>query len=143
MRSIQEIIYIEDRNKGEIHLHKEGPFWKAYQQSAYLIIREVKTFNVSKKMEAAIGREVVSLSIPQNALNKYFSKEQLTEIKVFETRNDTLRVLEEHLLIPNYSLQKEDYQQWLKSIPFVFENTPQNIFEKSQQTSHPKNQIKL
>ena len=94
-------------------------------------------------MEAAIGREIVSHSISQNALNKYFNKEQLTEIKVFETRNDTLRILEKHLVISNYSFQKEDYQQWLKSLPFVFENTPQNISEESQQTIHPKNQTKL
>jgi hypothetical protein len=29
--SIQEIIDIEHQNTGEIHPHKEGIFWKAYQ----------------------------------------------------------------------------------------------------------------
>jgi hypothetical protein len=56
--SIQEITTIEDQNTGEIHLHKEGMFWKAYQQSAYLFTREVKAFKVSKKWVKAVGREV-------------------------------------------------------------------------------------
>jgi hypothetical protein len=29
--SIQKITTIEDQNMGEIHLYKEGIFWKAYQ----------------------------------------------------------------------------------------------------------------
>jgi hypothetical protein len=40
--SIQEITTIEDRNTGEVHLYKEGIFWKTYQQSAYLFTLEVK-----------------------------------------------------------------------------------------------------
>jgi len=47
--SIQEITTIEDQNTGEIRLHKEGIFWKAYQQSAYLFTREVKVFKVYRK----------------------------------------------------------------------------------------------
>jgi len=105
--SIQEIINIEDRNKGEIHLYKEGIFWKAYQQSAYHFTREVRAFKISKKMVKSVGREVVSLGFPKNALEQYFSKEKLTEIN------------EKQLLITGYTFKMEDYQQWLESLPLV------------------------
>jgi len=36
-----DILTFEFGNKGEIHLYKEGLFWKAYQQSAYLFHTQV------------------------------------------------------------------------------------------------------
>jgi hypothetical protein len=75
--SIQKIITIEDRNTGEIHLHKEGIFWKAYQQSAYLFTQEVKIFKTSKRIVKSLSREIISLGFPQNALEKYFNFDDL------------------------------------------------------------------
>ncbi|GHT52891.1 hypothetical protein FACS189440_22320 [Bacteroidia bacterium] len=33
---ISGIFFIEEGNISHIHLYKEGSFWKAYEQSAYL-----------------------------------------------------------------------------------------------------------
>jgi hypothetical protein len=55
--SIHEIITIEDRNTGEIHLHKEGIFWKAYQQSTYLFTREVKALTASIPVRHSTKRQ--------------------------------------------------------------------------------------
>lgn len=106
--SIQEIVNIEDQNTGEIHLHKEGLFWKAYQQSAYLFTREVKAFKASKKRVKAVGgREVVSLGFPQQAFATYFEDTQWKEVD------------EKQRLITGYTLQAEDYRQWLESLPLL------------------------
>jgi anaerobic ribonucleoside-triphosphate reductase len=112
--NIQEIIDIENHNNGEIHLHKEGFFWKAFQQSAYLFTQEVKVFKVSRKMVKTIMRDVVSVGFPQNALEQYFDKNKLTKIE------------EKHLLIMGYSLQTRNYQQWLNSLPLITENGQTN-----------------
>jgi hypothetical protein len=121
--SIQEITTQEDCNTGEIHLHKEGVFWKAYQQSAYLFTQEVKAFNTSKRLVKSVGRVVVSLGFPQNALGKYFNKKQLTEVD------------EKQLLITGYSLRREDYQQWLESLPLTERSASERQSENEQMKS--------
>lgn len=123
--SIQEITTQEDCNTGEIHLHKEGIFWKAYQQSAYLFTQEVRAFKISKKWVKSVGRErkVVSLGFPQNALEQYFNKEQLTEVD------------EKQLLITGYSLRTEDYQQWLESLPLTVRRASERKLENEQMKS--------
>lgn len=124
--SIHEIVTIEDRNTGEIHLHKEGLFWKAYQQSAYLFTREVKAFKVSKKQVKTVGdREVVFLGFPQQAFSTYFEDTQWKETD------------EKQRLITGYTLQTEDYQQWLESLPLterkIDKSVPANEVAKRQQ----------
>lgn len=110
--SIHEIVSIEDRNTGEIHLHKEGLFWKAYQQSAYLFTREVKAFKASKKRVKAVGgQEVVSLGFPQQAFATYFDDTRWKEID------------EKQRLITGYALQAEGYRQWLESLPLTEKNS--------------------
>jgi len=106
--SIQEIVTNEDQNTGEIHLHKKGIFWKAYQQSAYLFTRDVKAFKVSKKLVKSVGnREVVSLGFPQQAFATYFEDTRWKEIN------------EKQRLITGYAFQTEDYRQWLESLPLT------------------------
>jgi hypothetical protein len=121
--SIHEIVTIEDQNTGEIHLHKEGIFWKAYQQSAYLFTREVKAFKVSKKLVKAVGREVVSLGFPQQTLATYLEETQWNEID------------EKHRLITGYSLQAEDYRGWLESLPLTVKK-PAGSVPVNEQAKH-------
>jgi hypothetical protein len=50
--SIDNIIKSEAINDGAIHLYLEGMFWKAYQQSAYLFVKNVVAFKVIRKFIA-------------------------------------------------------------------------------------------
>jgi hypothetical protein len=78
----------------------------------------VKAFNIFRGMATAVGREVVSLGIPQHVLKKYFDLERLTKINVWGIKNNALVVIEKHLLITGYFFQEEEYQQWLESLPY-------------------------
>jgi hypothetical protein len=61
--TIKEILDSEDKNKGYIYLRLEGIFWKAYEQSAYLFIREMKPFKVVKHFVKAVEQNIVSLGL--------------------------------------------------------------------------------
>jgi hypothetical protein len=41
---ISKIITEEEMNINCIHLYKEGSFWKAYEQSAYLFVKHIKNY---------------------------------------------------------------------------------------------------
>ena len=52
----QEITNKEAANSGEINLYLEGIFWKAYQQSAYLFVKNLADFKLSGKFIKAISQ---------------------------------------------------------------------------------------
>ena len=51
----------------QIHLWKEGIFWVAYEQSAYLVWL-LKKYKPTKKFIKSVGMEVVSIGFPATAL---------------------------------------------------------------------------
>ena len=66
---------------------------------------------------------MVSLGFPQNALEKYFNKEQLKEVD------------EKQLLVKGYSFQTDDYQQWLEYLPLSVKRVSERKSEKEQTKS--------
>jgi hypothetical protein len=71
----------------EVRLYKEGVFWIAYEQSAYLISL-VKALKPTKKLVKKLGKEVISVGFPDSSLEKIISLFALKE------RNGTLVVME-------------------------------------------------
>ena len=63
--TIKEKIEYEDGQL--VHLWKEGVFWVAYEQSAYLV-SQVKKLKPTKKYVKTAGREVVSVGFPSSVL---------------------------------------------------------------------------
>lgn len=64
---------LECAKNGNIVLYKEGMFWKAYDSSAYLFIKEIKEYLVLKKHIKSISDDVVFLGFPALALDKVLS----------------------------------------------------------------------
>jgi hypothetical protein len=60
---ISGIIFIEEGNINCIHLYKEGSFWKAYEQSAYLFVKHIKNYQTKLRHYKSINREVISIWI--------------------------------------------------------------------------------
>jgi hypothetical protein len=71
----------------EVRLHKEGVFWIAYEQSAY-ITSQVKSLKPTRKYIKKLGREIVSVGFPDTVLEKIILRFTLKE------RNETHVVLE-------------------------------------------------
>ncbi|GHT14868.1 hypothetical protein FACS189426_21830 [Bacteroidia bacterium] len=84
----------------EVRIYKEGIFWIAYEQSAY-IISQVKDLKPTKKYIKKIGKEIVSVGFPGSVLDKIASMFTLTE------RGDALAVMQ-----ADSPYDAVAYQQW-------------------------------
>lgn len=62
----------------ELRLYKEGVFWVAYEQSAY-IISQIKELKPTKKMVKKLGQEIVSVGFPNSVLDKVIAEFELIE----------------------------------------------------------------
>lgn len=71
----KEIIDIEQNNTGYINLYLEGTFYKAYEQSAFAFCTRIKAYNVLRKESKTLGRDILYVGFPQNALDKVLSKQ--------------------------------------------------------------------
>jgi len=60
---INEIITFEAENTSSIILHKEGLFWRAYEKSAFLFIRHIKEYQITKKYYKNVKAEIVYLGL--------------------------------------------------------------------------------
>ena len=73
MPKIEEILQQErERNINDLVLFLEGKFWKAYEQSAYVLTR-LYGFKPTKRYIKLIGEEVISVGFPEESLQKYLS----------------------------------------------------------------------
>jgi len=66
---ISNILELEQVNT-QILLHKEGLFLRAYEHSAYLFVKYIKAYNLTKKFYKNVKQEVVYLGFPQSSFSK-------------------------------------------------------------------------
>lgn len=65
---LSDILMQEAPGNPDIHLHREGLFWKAYEYSAYQFIHTVRAYNPQKKWMKGLQRDIVSLGFPDRVL---------------------------------------------------------------------------
>lgn len=76
----KEIIDIEQENTGHINLYLEGTFYKAYEQSAFAFCTRIKAYNVLRKESKTLGRDILYIGFPQNALDKVLNNQMAVRI---------------------------------------------------------------
>ena len=54
----QEALMVQGGERGEIHLHREGSFYSAYEWSAYLSCRYLHDFKVNKRAFNCIEQSI-------------------------------------------------------------------------------------
>lgn len=118
MATISEILALESQSDSQIHLYREGIFWKAYQQSAYQILQQRNRFKVSKKHVKAVGQQIVSIGFPDSTLSQLFVPELLTQ------------TTDKQLTIACSPIDMLAYQAWFDSV---------EITEKVKQTEKKEN----
>lgn len=67
---LTEKLALETAASGHIHLHREGLFWKAYEQSAVKFIRTIAAYQINTRYVKHFGREIISLGFPHRILDK-------------------------------------------------------------------------
>ena len=77
------------RHPSTISLFLEGTFWKAYEQSAFLFVKGIKSYKLSVKYMKVVSAHVVSLGFPNNAIgsvlagfNYRFVNEKQVEVEM-------------------------------------------------------------
>jgi len=56
----------ESTNRTVIILCPERMFYRAYEQSAYLVCKSIKEFKSTKRFYKNIGQEIVSIAFPKD-----------------------------------------------------------------------------
>lgn len=104
MANLQEILRTESENSNKIHFYREGVFYKAYEQSAYLFVTHVKPFMVKKQFVKSVKREVVSIGFPTNSIHNYFESGTIVE-----------KENEAEVVIDN-CMTTADFEKWRENI---------------------------
>ena len=78
---LSSILALEASEEVRIYLHREGLFWKAYERSAFLLLRETgKTYQVKCRQMKATGDIVCSVGFPDSVLHQLFPADALHEL---------------------------------------------------------------
>ena len=91
----------------EVRLYKEGVFWIAYEQSAF-VVSGVKTLKPTKKFVKKLGKEIVSVGFPASSLENVMTKFTLKE------RKDMMVVLEAAV-----ACDETAYREWKERMPLA------------------------
>jgi hypothetical protein len=106
---IREILKIENTNTtGRINLFKEGIFWRVYQKSAYLFIKQIKDLKALKKFYKVVNSEVVYAGFPDTILPQIQELAQSKGLQ-FEKSN------EKHCRISGIEVDN-GFEQWFQSL---------------------------
>ena len=122
--SIKDKIEKEDGQR--VYCYKQGAFWVAYEQSAYIICQS-KAYKPIKKWIKNINREVITIGFPPKSLEQWqeiaqpIGVEEQENFRTFELKNKVLAT---------------DYQLWKRGIVLQEQNatkTTQKLEQKIKQ----------
>jgi len=103
---ISDILLKESNNSGQIVLHREGLFWRAYEQSAYLFSINVRQYHVIRKHFKNIAMDIVYLGFPHSV-----KQDVLKSINSQDIQSD-----EKQIIITGYQIDEAGFQEWKNSI---------------------------
>lgn len=102
----KEIITSEEGNLGEIRLHREGIFWRAYERSAYMLTTQVRQLKVLTRTVKAAGNATVAyVGFPMASYDSFAAG--LEELSKSE---------ESVVLRGRFRIDETDYQKWKNSL---------------------------
>ena len=81
---------VQGGERGVIHLHREGSFYRAYEWSAYLSCRYLHEFKVNKRAFNGIEQPVAYIGFPETSLDKWMPEG--AELKEIEEKHLTIRL---------------------------------------------------
>jgi hypothetical protein len=127
---------LQNESNSRVHLYKEGAFWVAYEQSAYVVCR-ARAYKPTKKYVKCVSAEVVSAGFPHSGLlyiTDFFGRElqdRLNEphLKVFALKND---------------IDTEAFEAWKSQIALTVTAAPEagiesEITERAEQSEEKQN----
>jgi len=108
---ISDILELEQKNT-QIILHKEGLFIRVYERSAYLFVKHIKAYNLTKKFYKNVKQEVVYLGFPQSSFSKIEAICKENNLTVKEEKN---QIIIEGLA----NFTEEEFINWKNNIALI------------------------
>lgn len=122
MAQLSEILQQEKQRTTEesfrkIYLYAEGSFLRAYEWSAWMCVRYIYKFSVTKRLIKSIDEPMVFVGFPITSLQKFIpegsSCEQLNEKLVVITLSEQMMPVGEGV----QDVMAQDFLNWKQSIP--------------------------
>ncbi len=104
---VSDILALERSGSPTLYLHKEGKFWRAWEQSAYLFHTHFKAFQLIKRHFKNQNEYLVYLGFPENTLAVYLGQSALKGWSI-EQEKEQVRILG----IPHVA----DFEEWKAAI---------------------------
>ncbi|MBQ9357019.1 MAG: hypothetical protein IJT98_07005 [Prevotella sp.] len=101
---------------GELHLHREGTFLRAYDWSAWLGCRYLHDFKASKRQFKDINEPVAYIGFPETSLHKWLPEG--AEQRVEDEKHLVLR-LPQTMLTETPEAMADAYTQWKDALPLT------------------------
>lgn len=122
MAKLAEILDIEKQRTSaeslrQIHLWSDGSFFRAYEWSAWLCVRYIRQFKVTRKSIKSVGSDMLFVGFPQTSLDKFKVDGALVEEQ--EDKNVMMTLPPELVHAEGESTLEEEYQNWRTTIPLV------------------------
>ena len=100
--------------KKQFTLHKEGLFYKCYNEDAMVFVQKVKEYKTISKFVKNVGAKVHSIEFPKNEIEKgNFTSESISEkigAKSYEVKDENIVFLLKDGDIKN------DYKVWIETL---------------------------
>lgn len=122
MAKIGDILDLEKKRGSademrSIYLWPDGTFYRAYEWSAWLCVRYIRQFKVTKRMFKALKTDMLFIGFPQTSLEKF--KPETAVVNELPDKCVVL-VLPEVMVTPDSdSTLEADYQNWRTTIPLA------------------------
>lgn len=102
--TIAQIVEAESKNTDKINLYREGLFLKAYNHSAFLFQKHVRSFRPVRKYYKSVGADVVMLGFPSGNLPAVFPGAD------FEANDDS------HVCVACSEINLKEYSIWFDAV---------------------------
>jgi len=89
---VSDVVALERNGSGVLHLHKEGKFYRAWEQSAQLFFTNFKSFKLIRRYFKNQNEELVYLGFPESSLAGFLGQASLKNCSV-EQEKDHVRII--------------------------------------------------
>lgn len=122
MAKLTDILDVEKRrttpeSHRKLYLWADGTFFRAYEWSAWLCVRYIKQFKVTKRMVKSVGADMLFVGFPQTSLDKFLP--QNTERIDNDDKSVTLTLPPDLVCADEGSTLENDFQNWRTAVPLV------------------------
>lgn len=120
MAKLTDILDIEKKRPSPEHLRQvrlwaDGSFYRAYEWSAWLCVRYIRQFKVTRRFIKNANSDIVFIGFPQSSLEKFCPED--SHCTVLDDKNVLLSLPEDLVTVEEGHTLEKDFENWRTTIP--------------------------